>query len=448
MTIGHNSQNGTKINDELRQIGAGEDDSDVYTGMSDFEGYHGDFISHSRPNSTCMPDHITMLGLRGGGRAPLRHNQVGAVSRFVASPGPLPLLAEDAVAAVSPTQQEEEEEQANVPFDATTRMPSQDRQDEFNSAAAVTRADSRATGTQSLYGSVKDPLKGSGTLKEFGLWCKASRGDVVSNLKVDDTKHPYPVVPTSAICVEFVQRHLLRRKQYNKTTRQYTVDEPLGKSSLDNAFKSLKALYDYQAGVFPGGAEAFQRKYGNRPNKGGELTAQKVGLSTKTAEVRRSKHKPRGKGALAMEGYTRDQNRQLFEFGLTNEGMGTIQNLTNEKKRLVHTHHTFAHNLALRYDDREKMLLSQFCCDDAPEDVGKGNEKRLCVVLDWRKHNQHGAFERVDALRHIDNPWRCTWFAFGLELYSQIHIMGMSLEVEDFVPVPVVGQSGYRHPSW
>jgi Centromere DNA-binding protein complex CBF3 subunit, domain 2 len=113
-----------------------------------------------------------------------------------------------------------------------------------------------------------------------------------------------------------------------------------------------------------------------------------------------------------------------------------------ENARLCHTHHTLAHNMVLRFDDRMKILWSDFCTMDAPSQFG--TEKLLVCVMDHRKTNKDGSFEAAYAMRHLHNPTRCSWFAFAHELYSQCELFGMNFVMEDFRPIPQCNGS-YRH---
>lgn len=315
-------------------------------------------------------------------------------------------------------------------------LPSPAQQHAVRVRVERARIGARREGTKKLYGDVTNPAKSGAYIGEFYRWCKAGPGVVVNGLKTSNNKKVYHVIPSTPIATEFFQDHFLKRPKSDKKGN-FVVENNHSDSAISNCIKALVALYVYQSQVYEGGPTAFAAKYGDRPNLRGELKALRGDYRKGTATERRVKHLPRGAAALTMQGYTREQNQQLFEFGIVNNSAANNTSLSASKIRTVHTHHTFAHNCALRFDDRQKLLLSQFCCMDAPGKLGDRCGKLLCAVLDWRKTNIDGAFETVYSLRHYDNPVRCCWFAFGLELYSQIHLDGCGLEVQDFVPQTV-----------
>jgi hypothetical protein len=53
----------------------------------------------------------------------------------------------------------------------------------------------------------------------------------------------------------------------------------------------------------------------------------------------------------------------------------------------------------------------------------------------------------VYAMRHKDDPMRCTWFAFAFELFCQTNLENMAMTVDDFRPVQVdesMKEQGYK----
>ena len=217
--------------------------------------------------------------------------------------------------------------------------------------------------------------------------------------------------------MEHLKDHFLQRKLWNAKDKEHNKDGCHSRGGLENCVKALKAHWDYQAGTHKGGVQAFTAEVGSKPNTINDITALKRLQFSQIAQNRRDKHQPRGAGAsLLMEGYTKEQNRQLFEFGLTNKTI-TDPNLKmdSNEMRTTHTHHVFAHNGAMRFDDGMKLLLSQFCCMKAPGAFADDKDTMLLtLVLDWRKTNQTGQFETLNFLRHLSDPRRCSWFSFAL----------------------------------
>jgi len=310
--------------------------------------------------------------------------------------------------------------------------------------------DSRAENTKKLYGNNFDnPARSAGAVGEFYKWCRAGPLEKVNGKLTSADKKKKHCHPTETLVTQYFQQHLLQRKVYNPKTRQFDLDKPLGPSALDNQNKGLIAFYRYRANEFRGGPDKYRERYGPPPGENKYIKALIKAQLTKLAIVRRENHLPRGKAALLLEGYTEDQNRQLFEFGLSDDiDIGPVG---YSKARLVHTHHTLAHNYALRFDDRQKTLLSQFCCMDPPGKMGEKASKLLILVMDWRKTVRDGTKQMVYALRHKEDPMRCTWFAFSLELYCQIFIENMPLGVDDFRPQVVEeedSRSGNLYHPW
>ena len=330
-------------------------------------------------------------------------------------------------------------------------VPTKERGYQSMKDAGIQRAEARRKSVQNLYGNLEDPSQPGGYVHGFYLWCVAGPGVMVQGVLTDAEKQVYSCVPSAVICHEFFTRHFLLRPQYDRKDKTHTIKKTVGSSSVDNCIKALKALWDYQAACHKEGKDGYERDFGARPNSNKELSGLKNTHGASTAEERQAKHLPRGKASLAMEGYTRDQNRQLFEFGMTNESLAKMRETKSKlrknknKCRSLHTHHTLAHNCILRYDDRQRIRLSDFCCIDAPEEWG-GDSKLLGIVQDSRKCNRDGKWETSYAARHRTDPKRCTFFAFSLELYSQIHLLGLELHLEDFVPKKI-GACMYNH-SW
>ena len=446
MAIGHTSQNSTKLNDELQAAG-GFDQQDAF--VTDFfpdgDQWHGDKITHM------VPPRATRNGHNGRPRGSPRTHSVRTSHQQLPKKV---LFATTATTTTSPTSVTEPPIvggfESPVPFESVARLPNAERSHQIQSKAAEDKVKGRAPGTQALYGKLQDPSLGCGYIGEFAEWCATdgSKGDVLNGVAVDPDKHPYPVHPTSGIVLEYIKCHFLKRQQWNPKEKKYNKDKPHSKGALENCCKGLKALWDYQAANYRGGLVAYTNEIGPRPNSGSELSSLKTQVYSGIAMKRREKHQPRGAGALIMEGYTRDQNRQLFEFGLTNESLNFKMDgskMDQFKMRTVHTHHTFAHNGAMRFDDRKKLLLSQICLREATNTGVFDDEKLLCLVLDWRKCNKDGQFETLNFLRHFSDPRRCNWFAFALELFCQIHLQGMDLSVEDFKPYWVEGTNHAIH---
>lgn len=327
-------------------------------------------------------------------------------------------------------------------------LPTMEQQRNSDMMAAKQRAESRREGVQALYGHMEDPsTEAGGYVREFYEWCRAGPDEYVRGMKTCLDKTVYQCLSGKSSVFMFMSYHFLQRPLRDKKTLKYTVHEKKnGKWAVANCIKALKALYDYQKAHWAEGPDAYVKLCGPRPNDEGELTGLKKTHGLRRAEDRQKKHLPRGKAAITMEGYTRDQNQQLFDYGLTNE---TIRqrpgNVSSEKVRWLHTHHAFAHNCVLRFDDRQQILLSQCCTQDPPTRFEQAS-KLLCIVLDWRKTNFDGSFESVYAMRHRTDPKRCTWFAFALELYCQVHLMGLILCLADFIPYYSEEDKSWRHP--
>ena len=321
-----------------------------------------------------------------------------------------------------------------------------ERQRLLTQRVELARHESRRKGTKILYGDFTDPENGGSYTGEFIAWCALGPNMEFKGCTTLPTKRVMDHIATSYNCIEFLQDHFLKWPKLDKKTKTYSIKEPHSKSAIQNVIKALGAMYRYQKSIHPDGAEAFVQKYGKGPNEERQLGALKTRYCRDTAQHRRTKHLPRGKGALTMEGYSRNQNLQMFEFGVINDSRAKETSLSKMKLRLIHTHHAFAHNFALRFDDRQKLLLSQFCCTEAPTRMDKTSGQLLCAVLDWRKTNREGTFETIYCLRHLDDPIQCSWFAFCLELYCQINIDGLSLSFDDFVPVKK--EDGTYHHPW
>lgn len=431
MAIGHTSQNSTKLNDELCAAGAPDDEAFEHNFYPEDDQWDGEQISFMPP--------ITRRGHNGrprGSTSPVHTRQLPPKSPFTtattATPSPTSVTEAPSVS--------EERIVGGFESPAPARMPDAARAQQIQSRAAEDRADGRADRTKSLYGDLKDPEvgTGSGYIGEFRKWCAidGEKGESLNGVKAHPDKHKYLPRPTSVIVLEYLKDHFLQRKKWNSKDKEYNKEGHHSKGAIENCVKALKAYWDYQAGMYAGGPEAYSAEVGQKPNTINDITALKRQQFSQIAQNRRDKHQPRGAGALLMEGYTRDQNRQLFEFGLTNETLRDSNlKMERNKMRTTHTHHVFAHNGAMRFDDRMKLLLSQFCCMKAPGVFVDDKEAMLLtLVLDWRKTNQTGQFETLNFLRHLSDPRRCSWFSFALELFCQIHLQGMSLKAADFKP--------------
>lgn len=302
-------------------------------------------------------------------------------------------------------------------------LPSEQRTLQTMRETEEERNNNRKESTQKLYETYT---------KQFARWCHAGPNEWVDGLKTAPHKLPYEVIPTQTLAHEFIKDHLSKRPQWNRNTRKYDLDIQVSTSSLRQCAKALAALYDLQRAQYPTGPVDFQNKYGGRPNEYSHLTTTIQTHAKTQSRENRKHHKPRGKGAMKQEGYTSKQNQQLFEFSLTNDSI--CGNLNAIQSRIARTHHALAHNNILRFDDRQKILISQFCCCEAPEPME--GALLLVIVLDWRKTNSEGTHEAVHCLRHRSDPARCNFFAFAHELYSQIHFDGAHFEfnVEDFKP--------------
>ena len=328
-------------------------------------------------------------------------------------------------------------------------IPTQEQSLHCQRLAAKRQAESRKPKTKLLYGNVTDPSKSTGYIGGFYRWCVAGPNEEVDGRKTDSTKKKYSCVPSSAICHEYFSTHFLLRPQWNAKERSFSTDTTVGSAAISNCIKALCALYDHQSRCYEGGPDGYKKKFGARPNSNRELSNLKQSHGATTADERQKKHLPRGKSCLNLEGYTRDQNRQLFEFGMTNEWIEKLKDTRlgkdRTKCRVVRTHHSLSHNFLLRFDDRQKLRLSDWCCIDAPEEWG-GDSKLLTCVTDGRKMNRDGKFESCFAARHHSDPLRCSFFTWANELYCQIHINGLDLTVEDFIPQERPGNM--HHYAW
>jgi hypothetical protein len=310
--------------------------------------------------------------------------------------------------------------------------PSEARKRAINQILAAQRAEDRAPKTNALYGNVMCPAESKGYIGEFARWCQAGANEMVNGLLTDPTKTVYDVVPNMANVQDFMVMHFVNRPLMENG--KFGNIKPMSKSGIDNCMKAMKALWDYQAKMYPGGEIAYTASVGRRPNDNGELTAMKASHSKKTAARRQEYCMPRGKGALCQDGYTKEQNRQLFEFGMTNISMQTAEGLTEMATRHVHTHHTLSHNQLLRFDDRKNLKWCQFCVTEPAEKMMK-NGKLMTQVLDYRKTNREGRYEAMYAARHLYDPLRCSWFAIGTELYNLVHLLNSGFTPGDFLAV-------------
>jgi hypothetical protein len=311
------------------------------------------------------------------------------------------------------------------PDGTVAKLPNAERTHGIQRYVAQRRADTRAKGTQKLYGSMKDPSERGGYLGEFAKWCKAGPQAYVCGMETDAGKQPYDVIPTIPMCTEFMSMHFMKRPQWDG--RAYTRVKAHSKSNVENCMKALKGLYDYQAGVYPGGLEKYKFIFGDRPNSNLELTGLKSALASETAAERRDKHLKRGKASLGRQGYNRDQNRQMFEFGLTNDSKDRVKGLNTAKCMMLRNNHTISNNMLLRYNCRTGMMDSQVCSVEAP---GKLVGQHLaCMVLDNRKMNKEGNPECVYSLRHLNDPMRCSWNALIMEKVFQNHVLDIGPEV-------------------
>ena len=125
MTIGHTSQNSTKLHDAMVAAGF-VDDACIRDNFPDHDEWHGEVTYFWNPN------HTNMLTRRAsGGRPPARVSPVANNARQVNSPAPFFIT----------------EEEPGLEFDNTPRMPSTQRVAQFETSAALQKADSRATKT-------------------------------------------------------------------------------------------------------------------------------------------------------------------------------------------------------------------------------------------------------------------------------------------------------------
>ena len=328
-------------------------------------------------------------------------------------------------------------------------VPSEERKKALLLIAVDSFVGGISQGTKNLYGDIKDPLTGTGYAGEFAKWCRASSNQVFNGVKTSPQKEVYLVpLPCETVVLEYFRDHFLKRKQYDRKTRSYIIDKPHSGSSIDNCLKALKKMYDYQAKLYPGGPTAYAKDRGRRPNDGGTIKTLRNAYLRSAREARKRNYSPRGLGTLVMEGYTDDQNRQVCEFGLSNDSLCThnLTRMPHAKARQVHTHHVVASNFCLRFDDRKHIQWSQFCLEEPPDRMKEeGKIKLLTCVLEDRKTNQYGNHEKVSSLRHREDPLKCTFFALGLELYSQVQLDGLPFPMDDFIPRRQEGSTNFVH---
>jgi hypothetical protein len=177
--------------------------------------------------------------------------------------------------------------------------------------------DGRAKNTDNAYGNnFAHPERSNGALGEFYKWCKAGPNVAVNNLVTLPSKVSFKSCdPTEIRVAEYFDQHLLKRKTYNPVSRQFEVDKPLGNSGLVTAYKALNSFYLYRANRHKGGMDGYRKKFGPPPKENKNIKLLIAGQRKALAKNRREKHLPRGKAALALEGYTEDQNRQLLSLG-------------------------------------------------------------------------------------------------------------------------------------
>ena len=308
--------------------------------------------------------------------------------------------------------------------------------------------------TNELCGDMQDPFSKRGHAKEFADWCRADKNTVFHGVKTNPEKQIY-LIPRSpeVIAYEYLKHHFLVRKQFNRTSRDYTVDKPHSLSAVKNVVKALDRLYTHQSNVWPEGAEDFAKIVGRRPSGSLAISTLIYNYGRKAAARNRANHAPRGLGSLCMEGYTDDQKQQMCEFGLTNHSLEhhNFGYLSAANVRAIHTHHVLASNYFLRFDDRHQIEWSQLCCQESDDRTKETGHKLACLVLEKRKNNQSRDKYPVFSHRHLSDPYKCSFFALGLELFGQTHLDGLPFMPTDFKPEPHMGSDGlhdgtYRHP--
>ena len=327
----------------------------------------------------------------------------------------------------------------------------QQRTDVMNLKAGELQAQNTAKGTTNLYGDVLTlPQDAKGYIGEFGGWCQTGPNTVFKGLQTSPDKIIYPPIAAPTTVQEFLLTHFLERPLYDKSKRNFTIKQPMGKHALANCIKALRHLYKYQRNTWPregdlDGPTAFTIKFSNWAKDSTIIASIKKHHVRKTATLREQYHQSRGAGTLSMEGYTPAQNKQLFEFGLVDGTADACSRMSLEKRRLFHSHHTTATNTLARFDSRFRIRVCQMCSMPPPESMGPGVSDLAVNVLDRTKTNQEGQFELNVALRHHSDPLRCSWFSNHNELFSQHHIEQLEFKFEDFVPV-LQEDGTYRHP--
>lgn len=312
---------------------------------------------------------------------------------------------------------------------------------------------SRNTGN--LYGDMRDPFSKAGYVREFAFWCRAGPNEVFNGVMTHPKKQRYKVPRAPDVIVyEYLKDHFLLRKQYNKRSKQYTINKPHSTSALKNVVKALCKLYRYQCASWPEGPKDFEKIVGPIPCADSGILSSLIEKYIKdAAEQRRANHAPRGLGSLCTEGYTEKQNQQMCEFGLTNHSLRhhSFSYMTEANVRSIHTHHVLSSNLALRFDDRQKLEWSQLCTQPSSDRTKETGIPLACFVLEKRKNNQSRQKCPVYSHRHLDDPTKCSFFALALELFGQTHMDGLAFLPSDFVPIPNMGSDGchdgtYTHP--
>ncbi len=324
-------------------------------------------------------------------------------------------------------------------------LPCYERANEIVKEAAEAFIKNISDSTSAMYGDMKDPLSKRGYAGEFAKWCVTGPNVVYNGVVTSPNKQVYLAPHASDLVVfEYMQSHFLKRKQWDRRKKEYCVDLPFSKSAYQNCLKSLKKLYEYQSLIFPGGPQEYTNRYGKPPNHNRAISALFDQYSRTAVKTRKALHRPRGLGALVMEGYTQEQNIQLCEWGLSNASLRkhVFHRLTPDRVRSAHLHHTWATSFTLRFDDRVPLQWSQFCCQDPPDRMRGHTGPLLTCVLEKRKTNQTGQVDTVMGLRHLFCPYQCPWFAFSYELYCQIWQDNMKFFPEDFLPRPRLDSSG------
>lgn len=338
-------------------------------------------------------------------------------------------------------------------------LPCPQRLQHILASAALKFVNSHVDSTSRLYGKLQDPLSGKGYAYEFAMWCKTPPGTVLNGVETKAEKQVYEVcTPTSANVYEFFEDHFLKRSQFDRKNRTYTLQIPHSRSGFQNSLKALRKMYKYQQQVYNSTRNSkdpsYEDVYGKEPNTDREISRLFREYEKEAGIVRQKTHRPRGLGSLVMEGYTAEQNQQLCEFGVSNLSLRThTLNFTPDRLRSVHAHHVFSVAYVLRFDDRRDIHWSQFCLNEQPDCMRGISEPMLTCVLQKGKTNQTCEPRPVHAMRHLTDPYQCVYFAFAYELFGRLHIDGLKLTVHDFIPIPIMDQAtgfftGFYNHRW